>query len=80
MDGKFHPEDGIGPAMMRSAAIEKAAATLLKMGSGIKADVQSAHSNRGGGASEWMREDDRDFRKDLREAFEALETALQQTT
>ena len=80
MDGKFHPEDGIGPAMMRSAAIEKSASTLLKMADGIKADVRTAHSERGGGASEWMREDDRDFRKDLREAFEALETALQQTT
>tara|TARA_R110000744_G_C19018112_1_gene523860 strand:- start:77 stop:313 length:237 start_codon:yes stop_codon:yes gene_type:complete len=75
----FTPKE-IGPALMRSDAIEKSASTLLKMADGIKADVRTAHSERGGGASEWMREDDRDFRKDLREAFEAFETALQQTT
>ena len=42
----------------------------------IEDDVSSGHSGRGPGASSWMREDDRDFFLDLRNAFDALSIAL----
>ena len=57
---------------MVAAALREAAEPLLKMRKGIEADVLSAHQNRGNGASEWMREDDRDFRRDLTTAFDTL--------
>ena len=40
------------------------------------ADVCSAHSSSRQGASEWMVEEDREFRKELRDNFEALAAAL----
>lgn len=60
--------------------LETAARKLLKHRNDIEADIRSAHSNRGGGASEWMREDDRDFRKDLYATFDELEAALAATS
>lgn len=57
---------------MVAAAVREVAEPLLKMRKGIEADVLSAHQNRGNGASEWMREDDRDFRRDLTTAFDTL--------
>lgn len=54
----------------------KAARWFEKNAEGIKADVSSAHSNSRQGASEWMVEDDREFRKELRDNFEALTAAL----
>ncbi|WP_299830736.1 hypothetical protein [uncultured Roseobacter sp.] len=59
-----------------SPSVQEAASKLLKMRDSITSDIQSAHSGRGVGASQWMREDDQDFRKSLRETFDALERAL----
>lgn len=42
----------------------------------ITSDVLSAQRNRGNGASEWMHEDDRDFRRDLSTAFDKASAAL----
>lgn len=39
---------------------------------GLKSDVLLAHRSRGNGCTEWMREDDRDFRKDLDKHLAAL--------
>ncbi|EKF40873.1 hypothetical protein NA8A_18317 [Nitratireductor indicus C115] len=62
--------------MTREQKLEEALRRLTAMRKGIEADVSSAHSNRGNGASEWMREDDRDFRRELCEAFDAAHAAL----
>lgn len=45
---------------------------FLQMAKHVQADVSTAHSLRGDGASQWMREDDNEFRRDLREALRAL--------
>lgn len=61
------------------AKLDKAAEALqglVRYQKSVLADVSSAHSNRGAGASEWMREDDRDFMRDLRAAFEVSAAAL----
>lgn len=42
----------------------------------LKCDVRSAHYNRGNGTTEWMREEDRDFRADLEKALERARAAL----
>ncbi|RUV69679.1 MAG: hypothetical protein EOR26_05245 [Mesorhizobium sp.] len=56
--------------------VVEALRSLVAMRGSIEADVSSAHNNRGNGASEWMREDDRDFRRELRTAFDAADAAL----
>jgi hypothetical protein len=38
----------------------------------LKSEVRTAHMARGGAASEWMREDDRDFRHELDKHLAAL--------
>lgn len=61
------------------AKLDKAAEALqglVRYQKSILADVLTAHSNRGAGASEWMREDDRDFMRDLRAAFEVSAAVL----
>lgn len=42
----------------------------------LKTEVRTAHSGRGAAASEWMREDDRDFRRDLDEALAKVSALL----
>lgn len=62
----------------KDAEIERlrvALETLVSMEGGIYSDVSSAHNGRIG-AAEWMREEDRDFRADLRNAFGAARAAL----
>lgn len=61
-------------------AVLEAARKLLELHDDIMSDIQSAHSNRGNGASEWMREDDREFRNELRSIFDTLESALKRCT
>lgn len=39
---------------------------------GLKSDIALAHRSRGNGCTEWMREDDRDFRRDLDKHLAAL--------
>ncbi len=43
----------------------------------LAADLRSAHRSRGEGGSQWMAEDDRDFRADFRKAIETARAALQ---
>jgi len=43
-----------------------------RCGKSLSNDIDSAHSGRGNGASDWMREDDRDFRRDLKTAFKKV--------
>jgi hypothetical protein len=50
----------------------EAIAWLVRNRAGIVADVYSAHGSRGNGASDWMAEDDRDFRRELDAALAAL--------
>lgn len=52
--------------------LEGAVEWFSRHATGLKADVHSAHRARGNAASEWMREDDRDFRKELEAALDAL--------
>ena len=59
--------------------LKKAVTVMLsisKIRKSIENDVRSAHSNRGNGASEWMIEDDRDFRRDLAAAFDNLDATI----
>ena len=61
------------------AKLDKAAEALqglVRYQKSILADVLTAHNTRGAGASEWMREDDRDFMRDLRAAFEVSAAVL----
>lgn len=44
---------------------------------GLKSDIKLAHSSRGNGCTDWMREDDRDFRRELDKHLATL-TALTQ--
>lgn len=50
--------------------LKEALAWFARRGDTLIREVQTAHSGRGAAASEWMREDDADFRSDLREAVE----------
>ena len=49
---------------------------LVAMSEGILSDLSSAHSARANVASEWMREDDRDQRRDFREIVSTFRAAL----
>jgi len=60
----------------REAALEAALREITRRQKSILADISSAHSNRGAGASGWMREDDMDFMSDLEKAFAKAEDAL----
>ena len=78
-----HPFVGMGndpsatqPAPDAVARLVKAAEFFDRRRKSIEDDVSSGHSGRGPGASSWMREDDSDFRLDLRNAFDALSSAL----
>jgi len=64
-----------------TAEVERLRAALewfVKCENSIMTDVLSAHRNRGNGASQWMMEDDADFRRDLRQAFETARAALKE--
>jgi len=64
-----------------TAEVERLRAALewfVKREKSIMADVLSAHRNRGNGASQWMREDDADFRRDMIRAFETARATLTQ--
>jgi hypothetical protein len=52
-----------------------AASWFALNGKSIVADIRSAHLNRGDGASQWMREDDADFRTELGAALDDLRAA-----
>lgn len=73
-NGKVLPEKPVAPA--DHAGLVEAAQWIAEHRRSIEMDVASAHSGRGNGASEWMREDDRDFRSDLHVAFDCLADAL----
>lgn len=68
----FERQDTYPPEVTQ---LVKAARAVEKKANGIMADVSSAQNSRQG-ASEWMVEDDREFRKELRDNFEALAAAL----
>ena len=67
---------GIPTAPDAVARLVEAAEFFDRRRKSIEDDVSSGHSGRGPGASSWMREDDRDFFLDLRNAFDALSIAL----
>lgn len=69
-------EAALDAALARVAELEGQVGALLKLRKSIEADVRSAHQSRGNGASEWMRDDDREFRRDLSTTLDALESAL----
>jgi hypothetical protein len=62
----------------RVAELEAALEWFVKREKSIMADVLSSHRNRGNGASQWMSEDDADFRRNLRQAFETARAALKE--
>ena len=53
---------------------------FAKHESSITSDIYTAHSLRGDGASQFMREDDSEFRADLRSAFMRARAALANST
>ena len=59
-------------AYVRIAELEAALSGMLKKRKSIETEIKSAHSNRGSGASGWMREDDRDFRRDVSKTFDDI--------
>lgn len=68
-----------GPAASLRSQVDRLRGALEwfdKHADELKADVLSAHHGRGNGTTQWMTEDDRDFRKALREALEAARQAL----
>ena len=60
----------------RVVALVEAATKIASLQKSTLIDVGSAHSNRGAGASGWMSEDDRDFMRDLHNAFASVTSAL----
>lgn len=58
---------GAPPMTTREQKLIEALRPFVQMERSIAADLHTAH-NRGDAASDWMREDDRDLRKDWREA------------
>lgn len=56
--------------------LREAAQRLLSLERGITIDIGSCHSLRGPGANSEMREDDRELRRDVEAAFDALRAAL----
>ncbi|CAN5950729.1 unnamed protein product [Sphagnum jensenii] len=60
------------PPTQEEAKLRRAVAAMLELREPIEADLRSAHSNRGNGASEWMRENDKEFRREVSEAKLAL--------
>ena len=67
---------GYALAMPEVRAMHTVAEYFAKKRKSILADIGSAHSGRGAGASSWMREDDSDFYRDLGKAFDTLDAAL----
>ncbi len=60
-----------------NAALAKALEWFDLHANSLAADLSSAHRSRGEGGSQWMAEDDRDFRADFRKAIEKTRTTLQ---
>ena len=58
-------------ALPEVAAMQTALKEFLRLQKSITIDVKSAHSGRGAGVTGWMKEDDRDFSRDLDSAFSA---------
>lgn len=54
------------------AVLREAIDWLHRNADGLKSDIALAHRSRGNGCTEWMREDDRDFRRDLDKHLAAL--------
>lgn len=59
--------------------VKATAIRVLARRKSIETDIHSAHCGRGGGAADWMREDDRDFLADLKADFDALDAAIKAT-
>jgi hypothetical protein len=63
-------------ARAEADTMREAVTKVQALRGGIEADVKSAHQNRGNGVAGWMKEDDREFRSDLKAAFDELEAAI----
>ena len=61
--------------LARGGELVEAVDWLRRNADGLKADVALAHRSRGNGCTEWMVDDDRDFRSDLAKHLAALSTA-----
>ena len=66
-------------AEKRLSEAEKVIETFERLEQSIMSDIKAGHS-RGPGASEWMREDDREMRAEIRAAFKAARALLTQET
>lgn len=70
------------PAMLAAPSgddaglLREAALSIQRLKRSIMIDVGSCHANRGPGAGSAMREDDRDLRNDMEEAFAKIDAAL----
>lgn len=64
------------PDQDREALIE-IAGWIARNGDGVLTDLKSAHSARGNAASEWMREDDRDQRREFAHIVELAKSSLE---
>ena len=75
----YDPVAVIASALLRPSAskgVVEALKAFAQLEKSITADVSTAHSMRGSGASSEMRSDDRDMRAALRHAFGLLHAAL----
>lgn len=72
------PPPDLSSSCPRCETMRKALDDFVDREHGIMADVVTAHNNRGDGASQWMREDDMEFRQALRRCFAAARAALQE--
>lgn len=59
-----------------NARLKEALAWFHHNGKALASDIYSAHRLRGNGASQWMTEDDRDFRRDLDAALDRARAAM----
>lgn len=76
MDYMKHWEGRAEKAEAERDRLRQSLERIVARSDSILTDVRSAHSARRDYASEWMREDDRDFLNDLRRAFEFARAAL----
>lgn len=65
-------------AMEEAAQLREVVSGFVRLERPIKIDIGSAHSLRGPAASSAMREDDRDFRRELEALFDSARAALAQ--
>lgn len=76
VDAELASPDSPPAEALQESTAEKLLRRFIHHERGIMADLRTAHSNRGPGASSFMREDDRDQYEALEKLFGEARTAL----